>query len=806
MALKITSYNCRGLPKTCNKLLLRPDICDLLNKSDIVCLQETWYSKQDLAGVNNLDTNFHGTGVSTTDYSSHIVSGHPPGGVAILWREHLTQFIQPVDLNTDWCTAITITVGPRQLYVFSVYLPYQCSENEERYIHNLGALSAILEELESSCYVIMGDWNANLKDTGSSLFANHMLNFCSENDLTLSSRVLLPADNHTYASESWDTSSWLDHVVSRTDFHDVINDLSILYEISDADHIPISMCINLHLVPVLSEVTNNCYPKLKWDALSTDVLKQYNLATENALARINIPDTINCTDVACDNIVHIHHAKQVYRDIVACLIKAGEDMVPDTPRRKMINKPGWNSYVAELYKASKDAYRAWDSCGRPKSGPMYDMYRQCRARCKYSIRYIKSNEQMLRKESLANKLSDHDYNSFWKEIKLMNNCKTPLPTTIDGISGEANIAELWKKHFSSLLNSVESRSDWSQRSDGNTEFKDVLIDSSEIESAIKRLDFNKACGLDGVYAEHLKYSSDRLHQLLGMCLTSFLVHGILPESMLSVMLVPVIKDKTGKITAKDNYRPIALASIVSKVIEIILLDRMEMYLGTKPNQFGFKKKLGTDMCIYAFKEIVDAYHTLNGSIFARFLDASKAFDRVNHGTLFEKLVRRGVPGYIVRILIFWYSSQRMCVRWGNTYSDCFSVSCGVRQGGILSPYLFNIYVDDLSVQLNKCNTGCNIHSLLVTHLMYADDLGPVSWWSLRRNSRLKLMSSELEIVSGSLLGFIFMSGLKLKLKLKTRLRSEPASVLAHHSSQAHVMTPGCVLPICSWTTDAPSGM
>ena len=86
---------------------------------------------------------------------------------------------------------------------------------------------------------------------------------------------------------------------------------------------------------------------------------------------------------------------------------------------------------------------------------------------RYSIRYIKSNEQMLRKESLAKKLSDHDYNSFWKEIKLMNNCKTPLPTTIDGISGEANIAELWKKHFSSLLNSVESRSHWSQRSDGN---------------------------------------------------------------------------------------------------------------------------------------------------------------------------------------------------------------------------------------------------------------------------------------------------------------------------------------------------
>ena len=63
-----------------------------------------------------------------------------------------------------------------------------------------------------------------------------------------------------------------------------------------------------------------------------------------------------------------------------------------------------------------------------------------------------------------------------------------------------------------------------------------------------------------------------------------------------------------------------------------------MFLVTRPNQFGFKKKHGTDMCIYVLKEIVDAYRALNGSIFACYLDASKAFDRVNHrvGLLFEK--------------------------------------------------------------------------------------------------------------------------------------------------------------------------
>ena len=108
--------------------------------------------------------------------------------------------------------------------------------------------------------------------------------------------------------------------------------------------------------------------------------------------------------------------------------------------------------------------------------------------------------------------------------------------------------------------------------------------------AIKELSINKSCGVDGITAEHLKFASEKLPYLLGMVITVFFVHGFLPESMLSVLIVPVIKDKAGNINSKDNYRPIALASIISKVVEIIMLNRMETYLITQANQFGFKKK------------------------------------------------------------------------------------------------------------------------------------------------------------------------------------------------------------------------
>ena len=178
--------------------------------------------------------------------------------------------------------------------------------------------------------------------------------------------------------------------------------------------------------------------------------------------------------------------------------------------------------------------------------------------------------------------------------------------------------------------------------------------------------------------------------------------------MIYVVLVPIVKNKSASVCSKSNYRPIALASIVSKVFEKLIYGRIAYNLTTCSSQFGFTTKGSTDMCIYiyAFQEAVLKYCSLNSNVYSCFLDASKAFDCVNHYVLFEKLIKWSVALYIVRILVFWYTTKKMHVHWKYIMSDTFSVTTGVRQGGILSCIFFCVYMDDLSKKLNNVNAGC----------------------------------------------------------------------------------------------------
>ena len=86
------------------------------------------------------------------------------------------------------------------------------------------------------------------------------------------------------------------------------------------------------------------------------------------------------------------------------------------------------------------------------------------------------------------------------------------------------------------------------------------------------------------------------------------------------------------------------------------------------------------------------------------------------------MIKRNVPLVNVRIIAFWYQTQTMCVKWSKVNSAYFNASNGVRQGGILLPKLFAIYVEDLSHELTLCKSWCYIDDQCMNHVMHADDI------------------------------------------------------------------------------------
>ena len=117
-------------------------------------------------------------------------------------------------------------------------------------------------------------------------------------------------------------------------------------------------------------------------------------------------------------------------------------------------------------------------------------------------------------------------------------------------------------------------------------------------------------------------------------------------------------------------------------------------------------------------------HYINAGtpVITTLLDCSKAFDKCEFVPLFEKLLKRKVPTIVVRILIFVYSEQEAWVKWGSQRSEKFSISNGTRQGSVLSPALFAVYLDDLIVELRSYKLGCHMAGLWVGAVCFADDL------------------------------------------------------------------------------------
>ena len=187
-------------------------------------------------------------------------------------------------------------------------------------------------------------------------------------------------------------------------------------------------------------------------------------------------------------------------------------------------------------------------------------------------------------------------------------------------------------------------------------------------------------------------------------------------------MIPIVKDKQGNLGDVSNYRGITISPILTKVFEHALKVLFSDHLKTSSNQFGFKKGNSTSHAIYCLKETVDYYINHGSHVYCSFLDASKGFDRLVHAGLFIKMINKNVPKTFLDFIISWYDGLYCRVLWDGNYSVWFHVSAGVRQGGVLSPDFYGLYVDELFDILRSSGFGCYYISQFAAALMYADDI------------------------------------------------------------------------------------
>ena len=176
-------------------------------------------------------------------------------------------------------------------------------------------------------------------------------------------------------------------------------------------------------------------------------LDKYCMLTDKYLHEMHVPtEVISCKNINCSDENHVHAVNKMYNDRVSSLLHAGEQIM-HKHKKNYTHKPGWAEYVDDLYDASRETRGMWMNAGKPRQGPIFELQVKSKVRFKYALRFIRNNENMLRKEALAKKLAELNSEAFSGEIRTIKNCNTPLPSSIEGVSSGKEIVDIWRKHF-----------------------------------------------------------------------------------------------------------------------------------------------------------------------------------------------------------------------------------------------------------------------------------------------------------------------------------------------------------------------
>ena len=461
---------------------------------------------------------------------------------------------------------------------------------------------------------------------------------------------------------------------------------------------------------------------------------EFNDILFRKLFSMEIQTEVNsCRDIHCENEEHKKQIDSFITDILENVSDSGYETLPlshpvkENTKNVRKKTAGWKEFVEPSQDTAKFWHAIWISAGRPLNTELHKIMKRTRNQFHYQVRKCKRVENFIKNKKIVENCLDGDMDLF-AEIKRQRSNPNDDDVTIDGAAGRnipGKFAEVYNKLYNRATDEEKVQEIRSRiKTDINeSEANEVdKINSFTIKEGIEKIKANKSDPLHSFSSDFLKNAPDILYDYLALVIKAFVIHGHVTETLLIATLVPLVKDKLADICSSKNYRSIAISSLILKLLDWIILLNYGHLLKSNDFQFGFQEGSNTSMCSWAVFETIDQYLRHGSTVYGCLLDCTKAFDTIEHSLLFQKLIDAKMPLIIVRLLMQIYRRQTANVRWKGQLSDEFCIRNGVHQGAVISPILFNFYMDNIFHILKSSGSGCIIGNIYAGCFGYADDL------------------------------------------------------------------------------------
>jgi len=287
--LSLVTYNCRGFKSS------MPDVQKVLNKYQIIFLQETWLSKQQLDNVSCFGVSHFAFGKADYDIDDGPINGRGHGVTATYWSKNLKASSFS---NCDGSIiGLRVCFKNSELCLINVYIPYCSRANTDELLAYLGKLRQLCQELQCPNIRFVGNFNAGATKT----FGGLLEDFCMENDFIISDYALLPQDTFTYISDAHNTTSWIDDFVSSFAVHQAMFNMEVLTECVISDHRAVVVNIQCSNLPEFDEELMDPQPsRIDWLKVTAQEREDYYHESKNLLDQLQLHTEVrHCQNFDC---------------------------------------------------------------------------------------------------------------------------------------------------------------------------------------------------------------------------------------------------------------------------------------------------------------------------------------------------------------------------------------------------------------------------------------------------------------------------------------------------------------------------